>query len=529
MKTDILVIGSGIAGLYFALKCSRFAQVTLATKDGLKDSNTSKAQGGIAAVMNSTDSPVDHYNDTITAGDGLCNETAVKYMVNEGPGCINDLINIGVQFTRNENGELQLSLEGGHNAERVVHIGDQTGAGLVHPLSALVKSNPFILLKEHCFAIDLWVENGVCLGAYFIDEVKGETFTVHAKSTFMATGGAGRLYTPNTNPSCATGDGFAMAWRAGARMQNMEFIQFHPTVLYSTDNENFLISEAVRGFGAELVNVKGEKFMSRYHPMGSLAPRDIVTRAIVKEMKIDGTPCVYLEIPQQKSKEFVKRFPSIYSKCLQKGVDFTKQHIPVVPAAHYMCGGVEVDLFGTTNLPGLYVCGETACTGVHGANRLASNSLLEGLVFANATSNLLQTRLSKPGPTAHPMKHLTSKVTSELPERVIEMRNILPEFMWQNAGIIRNEILLESAHIQLDKWGEELKSISKKHGINRGFVETLNLVQTAKIVVLAALKRKESRGTHYRSDYPEHREQFLAPTIIQNTRDENLIYQEVII
>lgn len=504
MKTDVLVIGSGIAGLYFSLKCAGFARVVLATKDSLQDSNTSKAQGGIAAALDMADSLQAHFDDTITVGDGLCNPIAVNCMVSDAPSCIYELQQMGVPFNCNETGKFLLALEGGHSAARVAHVNDQTGAGIINTLIALVKAHSNITVLEDYFAIDIITHNHTCCGAWFIDEKKQEMHAVQSQVTFLATGGAGSVYKQNTNPAGATGDGFAMAWRAGALMQNMEFVQFHPTMLYTGTGENFLISEAVRGFGAQLVNTAGKPFMQHYHPMGSLAPRDVVTRAITEQMQKDNSPCVYLDTPKLNIEKFKHRFPAIYTRCHQLGIDISKQRIPVIPAAHYMCGGVVTDLHGKTNITGLYACGETACTGVHGANRLASNSLLEGLVFAREAAKVVKDNFKNLPLTAETVSHCNRTVnTSKIPV-LKEIREQLGNLMWEKAGIIRNAVLLKAALEQLNHWEVEIVRIGMMQGINRELMETLNLMQTSRLIAVASLKREESRGVHYRSDFPEH-------------------------
>lgn len=508
-------MGSGIAGLYFALKCARFARVIIATKDALADSNTSKAQGGIAAAMDKADSPAVHYEDTMAAGDGLCDAGAVKFMVENAPACITDLEKMGVRFNHNDKGRLHLALEGGHHAARIVHVNDHTGEGVISTLTRLVKSHPSITVLENYFALDVCLEGGICKGAHFISE--GEFITIAAKVTMLATGGAGNVYSRNTNPAGATGDGFAMAWRAGAILQNMEFVQFHPTMLYTEKGENFLISEAVRGFGAELINKQGKAFMKALHPMGSLAPRDVVTRAIREQMVKDGSPCVYLDTARLNAEEFAKRFPTIYKKCLEAGIDITQQPIPVAPAAHYMCGGVATGLAGSTNVPGLYACGETACTGVHGANRLASNSLLEGLVFAQSAAKDVEARLKTiPAPGITIKKTLTFNNREEEISICTAIKTHLGKLMWEKAGIIRSKVQLCEALAEISQWESNIIAIEKNEGTGRTVAETLNLLQTARFIVVSALKRHESRGAHYRSDFPEHNDAYLLPTAIQN-------------
>ncbi|NWF90763.1 MAG: L-aspartate oxidase, partial [Ignavibacteriaceae bacterium] len=402
LKTDVLVIGSGIAGLFAAIKIADFADVILVTKKNRAESNTNYAQGGIASVIDPADSFEKHVNDTLIAGAGLCNKRAVEIMVNEGPDRIKELIELGTKFTE-KNGKLDLVQEGGHSMPRIVHSKDLTGKEIESTLISIVNSIKNIIVIENTSAIDLITEHNIpslrnspvegrnCWGAYVLTKNEKEVITINSKITLLATGGLGQVYQHTTNPSIATGDGFAMAFRAGARIGNMEFVQFHPTSFYSPNRNlsgktSFLISEAVRGFGGILRRTNGEEFMEKYDVRKELAPRDIVARAIDSEIKKSGEEFVYLDITHKNKEEIIQHFPNIYHTCLESGIDITRQYIPVVPAAHYACGGVVVNEFSQTSINGLFACGEVTMTGVHGANRLASNSLLEAVVYANRAS-----------------------------------------------------------------------------------------------------------------------------------------------
>ncbi|MCS7300305.1 MAG: L-aspartate oxidase, partial [Fimbriimonadales bacterium] len=399
MEYDFLVLGSGIAGLTFALNAAPHGSVAILTKKQRSESNTNYAQGGIAAAIGADDSWELHLQDTLIAGAGLCDRAAVEVLVKNGPRLIHWLIELGAQFDRTPDGNIALGKEGGHSRNRIIHAADHTGYEIERTLLIAARKTPHITILEHYQALDLIIENGACAGVQVLDTLTGDLFEIRAKATLLATGGCGQVYLHTSNPLIATGDGIAMAWRAGAVIANMEFIQFHPTTLYHTDAPSFLISEAVRGEGGILRRRDGYRFMPDYDPRAELAPRDIVARAIDAELKKTGDPCVYLDITHL-DPEFIKhRFPTIYHTCLQYGVDITKEPIPVVPAAHYTCGGVWTDLNGRTTIPRLYACGEVAYTGVHGANRLASNSLLEALVFAERAAQHATTRLDEPPPT----------------------------------------------------------------------------------------------------------------------------------
>ncbi len=487
--TDLLIIGSGVAGLAASIEGLKTQEVFLVSKS---KSSTALAQGGIAAALDKSDSPKKHYQDTLYAGAGLCQKKAVTTLVREGITAVQDLIKYGMQFEQNEKG-LVFGREAAHSANRIVHTGDTIGQELLRILKkqVLTLTVKKFTNREHCSTLKLLVENNNCSGAQFIDHQTGTQFAVLAKNIILATGGYIQIYKHNTNPAEITGDGIALAYRAGAVIQDMEFVQFHPTTLYTgidTAESFFLISEAVRGEGAILRNIMRYRFMQDYHPLAELAPRDIVTRAIIQEMQKTNSSHVLLDLSQVKNPQ--ERFPAIYRKCEDAGINITKDLVPVVPAAHYAIGGVAADLNSRTSIKHLYACGETAASGLHGANRLASNSLLEGLVFgrraARACSENLQHLPQNPSLAELPV-NLNINKTNRL-----EIKNI----MWQNVGIIRDKQNLEIA----------LKRLAKINPADNDF-ETNNLLTCALLVTQAALQRKESRGTHYRTDYP-HRNIF---------------------
>ena len=506
---DFIVIGSGIAGLSFALKTAQHGTVAVITKKSQSESNTNYAQGGIAAVMDPLDSFEQHIQDTLECGCGLCNRDAVELMVKDAPDCINELIQRGVEFTREENGKLALGREGGHHANRVVHADDLTGKEIERAIVAAVKNEKNITVFENHLAIDLIIEydeishEKKCIGVYVFDRTTREQKVFKSKVILLSTGGAGRIYQHTTNPDIATGDGIAMAYRAGAKVNNLEFVQFHPTSLYHSNADSFLISEAVRGFGGILKLKDGTDFMNVYHPMGSLAPRDIVARAIETEMKKSGEKCVYLDVTHLDKKELLNHFPNIVEKCLSYGIDVTKEMIPVVPAAHYMCGGVVTDLNGRTTIYGLYSCGETACTGVHGANRLASNSLLEALVFAKRAAidacsliNQLQIPedyiplLSK----ASGGKYIAASYENE--------KRAIQRIMSENVGITRSNNSLNKALRMINQIKEKIETMYFYSPLDASLIEVRNMALVSNLVIKSALARKESIGLHYNSDYP---------------------------
>ncbi len=511
---DFVVIGSGIAGLSFALKAAASGTVAIVTKRSLPDSNTAWAQGGVACVISGEDSFDLHIKDTLTAGAGLCDEEAVRTVVTEGPERIAELMRLGMHFDERtvENGERELDLgkEGGHSKRRVLHFQDATGMEIERTLIAQVHAHPDITIMENHMAVDFlttgklgYAMQNACVGLYVLDETTGAVETLRTDITVLATGGCGKVYLYSTNPDVATGDGVAMAWRAGASISNMEFIQFHPTCLYQPQAKSFLVSEAVRGEGGHLVDKSGRRFMAKHHPLEELAPRDIVARAIDAEMKRTGSKCVYLDITH-KPADFVKsRFPTIYETCLKFGIDITSEPIPVVPAAHYQCGGVKTDLNGETTLRGLYAIGEVACTGLHGANRLASNSLLEGLVLAHRAFEKT-TRNRKPR-EPFDLPDWRPGMVQDVDELVVIYHNWdeIRRLMWDYVGIVRTDKRLLRAATRLRNLQTEIQEFYWNFKVTTDLLELRNLVAVAALIVDCAISRKESRGLHYTLDYPE--------------------------
>jgi L-aspartate oxidase len=519
-STEVLVIGSGIAGLSFALKAARFADVVVVTKKARPESSTNYAQGGIAAVFSPDDSYALHVEDTFVAGAGLCHPDAVETLVREGPERVRELIAFGVEFTR-EGEDLSLGREGGHSRRRIVRSDDLTGREIERGLLAAVAASPRIHVLEDHAAVDLLVEEASdgrrrCCGALVLDPETDEVTPFLARAVLLATGGCGQVYRHTTNPGIATGDGVAMAYRAGARVANMEFVQFHPTALYPARERTLLISEAVRGEGAELRRMDGRAFMAGYHPLGSLAPRDIVARAIDREMKRTGDPHVLLDCSAIPEEEIRARFPNILRETAERGIDMLAEPLPVVPAAHYLCGGVLTDTHGRTSLRGLYAAGETACTGVHGANRLASNSLLEAVVFAHRASVRLGEELSGlPLPPAAPS--WTAPRGQHEPEGVLLVhdREEIRSLMWDLVGIVRSDERLEFAEARIRQIAEQNETVWASSQPSADLVELRNMVETALLVVRCARLRRESRGLHYNVDHP-HRdnEHFLRDTVV---------------
>jgi L-aspartate oxidase len=514
---DVLIVGSGLAGLSAALQLPPHLQIALLTKGELNEGASAWAQGGIAAVMADSDSFDSHVQDTLVAGAGLCDLPATQFVVEHAPDAIRWLVSLGVAFTE-EDGALHLTREGGHSERRIVHVTDATGAAVQQTLIKKVLAAPNIRIFNHHMLVDLITHHKLglhgqqCVGLYALDEQTDSVVTFSAPHTILATGGAGKVYLYTTNPDTATGDGIAAAWRAGCRVQNMEFIQFHPTCLYHPHAKSFLISEAVRGEGGLLKLPSGERFMPTHDARAELAPRDVVARAIDFEMKKQGLDCVYLDI-SHKSPAFLKEhFPNILERCLQLGIDITQQPIPVVPAAHYTCGGVLTDLAGRTDLAGLYAIGETACTGLHGANRLASNSLVECMVFAKATAqSIAQAGL------AHPLSIPLwddSRVT-DANEAVVISHNWdeLRRFMWDYVGIVRTNKRLERAAHRIALLKSEIYEYYAHFHVTRDLLELRNLVLMADLIVRCAQARHESRGLHFTKDYPQTLGEAL-PTIL---------------
>lgn len=511
VDVDVLVLGSGIAGLSFALRASRSGRVALITKKSDTESNTNYAQGGIAAVVDPGDSFESHIRDTHVAGAFICHDDAVEILVKEGPQRIRELMEMGVRFTRSEQSanpnHLDLGREGGHSTRRIVHAADLTGREIERALIAQVKANPDIRIFEHDHAIDLIAERvgdkTVCRGAHVLDSETGDVMSLRARVTMLSTGGLSRVYLHTTNPDIATGDGVAMAYRAGAVIGNMEFVQFHPTTLYHPGARSFLISEAVRGEGGILRLKSGETFMENYHPMNCLAPRDVVARAIDAELKKNGDECVYLDVTHLDPDKIKEHFPHIYETCLSVGIDITKEWIPIVPAAHYACGGVVTDTEGHTSIENLYACGEVSCTGVHGANRLASNSLLEAVVFARRAADDIA---SKVGLIAfavvepYPQDAHAQRVPSDLIDSLIhEIQTI----MWKYVGIVRTNVRLRKA-LGLIRNIEAQADVLYSDGVlSPKLLELRNMALVAELIILSALSRKESRGLHHNLDYPD--------------------------
>ncbi|MEI6847575.1 MAG: L-aspartate oxidase [Chlorobiaceae bacterium] len=526
IKTDVLIIGSGIGGLYFAIHIADYANVTIITKKESFTSNTNWAQGGIAATIDTNDSAELHIADTIIAGAGLCQKDMVSIMVKDGPQHIQRLKELGVNFTTSDHNHLHLGKEGGHSRSRIVHVKDLTGREVETALIAKVNSHPNISLLEHHFAIELLTEHHLsiktnditCYGAYVLDSKQRQPKKILAKITMVASGGLGHVYPYTTNPEIATGDGVAMGYRAGAEIANMEFIQFHPTSLYHPKANSYLISEAVRGFGGILKLKNGQEFMHKYDQRQNLAPRDIVARAIDSEIKKSGEECVFLDVTHiepEKTKEF---FPNIYETCLSYGINMTREMIPVVPAAHYSCGGIRTDNKGRTTINRLYACGESSCTGVHGANRLASNSLLEALVFAWAANLDVREQLHlQENNVDFPDWDDTGTVNPEEWILVSHNKKEAQQVMNDYVGIVRSDLRLERAKRRIDFLKDETESYYKKTKITTQILELRNMIKVASLIIESAIKRRESRGLHYTTDYPDKDDKhFLINTVLRS-------------
>jgi L-aspartate oxidase len=527
--TDFLVLGSGIAGLSFAIKAAELGTVAMVTKQDKSDSNTNMAQGGIAVVQDHADRFEYHINDTLICGGGLCNEEVVRFVVTEGPERIQELIQWGVEFTRSTTDPEQFDLgrEGGQSMRRVLHAKDLTGREIERALNEKAGQKKNIRIFENHIAIDLIMKSSVlgqkiergdrCLGAYVLDIANNEVHTFRAKFIMLATGGAGKVYLITTNPDIATADGIAIAYRAGAKIANMEFIQFHPTCLYHPDAKSFLISEAVRGEGAILKLKSGATFMEKYHPMKSLAPRDVVAKAIDTELKKSGDDYVLLDITHREKDFLVSRFPNIYEKCLEFGIDITRNPIPVVPAEHYLCGGVIVNANGETSIERLFACGEVSCTGLHGANRLASNSLLEAIVFAQHSYLRVADLIFSVEDDHLPIPPWDPKGATESDESVVVTHNWdeIRRCMWNYVGIVRSDKRLERAQRRIDLIIREIEEYYRNFIITRDLLELRNIAVAAKLIITCARMRKESRGLHYNLDYPEKDDRlWLKDTII---------------
>jgi len=515
-QVDFLVIGSGIAGLTYALKVAKYGKVCIATKSNMDDTATSWAQGGIAAVMYTPDSYEKHIRDTIIAGDGLCDEHIVRFTIQESTDRIKELIRWGAKFDKTKSGRFDLAKEGGHSEYRVLHHKDSTGREIEDTLVQQIKQHPNIEVHENCFTIDLITQHhlGVevnrrtkdvtCFGAYVLNPRTHLVDTILAKTTLIATGGAGNVYGNTTNPLISTGDGIAMVYRAKGTVENMEFVQFHPTALYHPEEKPaFLISEAVRGFGAVLRDRQGKEFMHKYDSRLSLAPRDIVARAIDNELKLSGEDYLYLDCRNLNKNELIQHFPTIYAKCLSIGIDFTKDMIPIVPTAHYTCGGIKVDEFGRTSIRHLYASGECSSTGMHGANRLASNSLLESIVFSHRASLDAVQCVKEPSFVNEiPDWNAEGMVLNEEMVLITQSLKELQAIMTSYVGIVRSNLRLKRAFDRLEILYQETEDLYDKSIVTVKICELRNLINVGYLIIKGAINRKESRGLHYSLDYP---------------------------
>ncbi len=533
IDTDFLVIGSGIAGLGFALKAATLGKVLIVSKSGISGGATSLAQGGVAAVLDKNDSVESHVEDTLNAGYGLGKSAVVRKIAGFGAEAIDELLNIGVPFDTvpGKPDTIALGLEGGHTKNRIVHVADATGRAIQNAYVEAIKSHPNIrILPDNC-AIDLLTQHHLpkghalrakplaCWGDYVLDEKKGFVRTIRAKATLLATGGGGRIYIHTTNPDVATGDGVAMAYRAGATVSNMEFFQFHPTMFFDPGRDGFLISEAARGEGGILRNGAGERFMEGIHPMKELAPRDVVARAIDEQLRSRGDTNVFLDLTHKGSYFIEQRFPNIYEHCLERGVDISKEWIPVVPAAHYMCGGVKVDKGARTDIQNLLSAGETACTGMHGANRLASNSLLESMAYAHFAFETLNKYFKSIAPPPELPDWDDSGVFDRREWVIVRhIRNELKRLMWDYVGIVRSDDRLEAASRLVNFLMTQINEFYHQNPVDKDVIELRNMAMVAWLVIRSALYRPESRGLHYNSDHPGRDDNFMLDTEIRSSR-----------
>ncbi len=538
IKTDFLIIGSGIAGITFALRAAEFGDVVMVTKKEAMDSSTNKAQGGIASVFGNLDSFEHHINDTISSGDGLCSRDVVEMVIKDGPERIRELMELGVAFNiqkkeTSQNGQpvFDLGREGGHSHNRIVHAHDMTGKAVEEVLVNRARKHDRITLFENHIAVDLIthstrIKSGLvttthedfCCGAYVLNRETRTIETFSADITLLASGGAGKVYLYTSNPDIATGDGIAMAYRVGATVANLEFVQFHPTCLYHPDAKNFLISEAVRGEGGILIDENGHPFMEKYDPRKDLACRDVVARAIDTELKKSGNDAAFLDISHKDSEFIKKRFPNIYQKCLSYGIDMTKEPIPVVPAAHYMCGGVATDMCGRTDIPRLYAVGETACTGLHGANRLASNSLLEALVYSHRAAKQAIDDFQKTDKQSLPGVPDWDEVGSTDSDELIMVAHNWDEIrrlMWNYVGIVRSDKRLERAQRRIEIINKEIKDYYWNFKVSPDLIELRNIAVVAELIIKCAMHRKESRGLHYNIQYPGHDTHWEKDTLLR--------------
>lgn len=537
-KYDFLVIGSGIAGMSFALKVAHKGKVAILCKTNMEEANTHYAQGGVAAVTKPTDNFEDHVVDTLIAGDGICDEKVVRKVIEEAPGQIKQLLEWGVDFDKNEKGDFDLHKEGGHSDFRILHHKDNTGEEIQDSLIETVKKHPNIDVFDQHFAIEIITQHHLgqlvkhttpnieCYGAYVLDIRTNHVHTFLAKMTMIATGGIGNIYQTTTNPPVATGDGISMVYRAKGLVQDMEFVQFHPTALYHPgDRPSFLITEAMRGYGGILRNKKGEAFMEKYDPRGSLAPRDVVARSIDKEMKKTGDECVFLDVTHKDPEVTKREYPTIYQKCLSYGIDITKDYIPVAPAAHYFCGGIKVDLNARTSINRLYAAGECSCTGLHGANRLASNSLIEAIVYADAAA---KDALKQVGSLTwnEEVPEWNDEGTSLNEEMVLitQSEKEVNQIMQNYVGIVRSNLRLKRAFDRLELLYKETENLFQRSVVSKEICELRNIINTAYLVIKYAQARKESRGLHYTIDYPAKNEHMsLYDTEVLKKRQEGKV------